>query len=107
MFRQVLPASYEEIYAESGDAEAFGLSEIFCTYKFVAGLFMLSDVLHTVATASNHILTSAFSNLATSAVSVSVIPVTTCMVERSFSHMKTVNTRSRWNRLEDETLHML
>ena len=51
MFRQVLPASFEEIYAESGDAEAFGLSEILCTYKFVAGLFMLSDVLHTVATA--------------------------------------------------------
>ena len=40
---------FEEIYAESGDAEAFALSNILCTYKFVAGLFMLSDVLHTVA----------------------------------------------------------
>ena len=28
---------------------AFGLSKILCTYKFVAGLYMLCDVLDTVA----------------------------------------------------------
>ena len=47
--RQVLPAlieTFEEIYAESGHAEA---SKMLCTYKFVAGLLMLCDVLHTVA----------------------------------------------------------
>ena len=54
----------------------------------------------------NHILTSAFPNLANSAVIVSVIPVITCMVERSFSHMKIVKTRSG-NHLGDEILDML
>lgn len=44
-----LVATFEEIYEESGDAEAFGISKILCTYKFVASLYMLCDVLHTVA----------------------------------------------------------
>ncbi len=44
-----LVATFEEIYEESGDAEAFGISKILCTYKFVACLYMLCDVLHTVA----------------------------------------------------------
>lgn len=50
--RRVLPAliqTFEEVYAESGDAEAYGLSKLLCTYKFVACLYMLCDVLHTVA----------------------------------------------------------
>ena len=41
-----LVATFEEIYEESGDAEAF---EILCTYQFVACLYMLCDVLHTIA----------------------------------------------------------
>ncbi len=55
---------------------------------------------------SNNTLTSAFPNLATLAMIESVIPVTTCTVERSFSHMKIVKTRLS-NRLGDETLDML
>ena len=50
--RQCLPAlvrTFEELYEESGDAEAYGLSKLLCTYKFVACLYMLCDVLHTVA----------------------------------------------------------
>ena len=50
--RQVLPAlvqTFKDIHAESGDAEAYGLSVLLCTYKFVACLYMLCDVLHTVA----------------------------------------------------------
>ncbi len=50
--RQVLPAlvkTLKEIHAESGDAEVYGLSVLLCTYKFVACLYMLCDVLHTVA----------------------------------------------------------
>ena len=46
--RQVLPAlvqTFKEIHAESGDAEAYGLSVLLCTYKFVACLY----ILHTVA----------------------------------------------------------
>ena len=47
--RQVLPAlieTFEEIYAECGDAEVFGLSKVLW---FVASLFVLCDVLHTAA----------------------------------------------------------
>ena len=37
--------TFEELYKESGDAEAYGLSKLLCTYKFVACLYMLCDVL--------------------------------------------------------------
>ena len=50
--RQSLPAlvsTFNNICEESGDAEAFGVSQLLCTYKFVACLYMLCDVLHTVA----------------------------------------------------------
>lgn len=50
--RQCLPAlirTFEELYEENGDAEAYGLSRLLCTYKFVACLYMLCDILHTVA----------------------------------------------------------
>ena len=48
MFVQLpaLVCTFEEIYKESGDAEAYGLSKLLCTYNFVACLY---DVLHTVA----------------------------------------------------------
>ena len=45
--RKSLPAlirTFDDIYEEKGDAEAYGLR----TYKFVACLYMLCDVLHTV-----------------------------------------------------------
>ena len=50
--RQILPAlvqTFEHIYTESGDAEAYGLSKLLCTDKFVASLYMLCDVLQTIA----------------------------------------------------------
>lgn len=55
---------------------------------------------------SNDTLISTFPNLSTLAMIMSVIPVTTCTVERSFSQMKLVKTRLR-NRLGDDTLDML
>ena len=39
----------DELYEESGDAEAYGIAKLLCTYKFVACLYMLCDVLHVVA----------------------------------------------------------
>ena len=50
--RLSLPAlvvTFENIYEECGDAEAYGIAKLLSTYKFVACLFMLCDVLHTVA----------------------------------------------------------
>ena len=50
--RECLPAlvhTFEDIYEESGDAEAYGLSKLLCTYNFVACLYLLCDVHHTVA----------------------------------------------------------
>jgi hypothetical protein len=48
MFR-ALVETFEKIYETSGDAEAYGIAKLMCTYKFVACLFMLCDVLHTLA----------------------------------------------------------
>ena len=78
--RRVLPAlieAFEEIYAESGDAEAFGLSKIICTYKFVAGLLMQCDVLHTVAKLQG--------SLQSNDLDLSIIPT---MVEGTLSRLK-------------------
>ena len=50
--RLSLPAlvvTFENIYEECGDAEAYGIAKLLSTYKFVACLFMLCDVLNTVA----------------------------------------------------------
>ena len=50
--RLMLPAlveTFEKIYEYSGDAEAYGIAKLICTYKFVACLYMLCDVLHTLA----------------------------------------------------------
>ena len=50
--RQTLPALvaiFEEIYDEKGDAEAHGISILLTKYPTVATIYMLSDVLHTVA----------------------------------------------------------
>ena len=50
--RQTLPAlvaTFEKIHDDCGDAEAFGIAKLMCTYKFVACLYMLCDVVHTVA----------------------------------------------------------
>ena len=44
-----LVATFQEMYDESGDAEAYGLARLFCKYKSVACLYMLCDVLHTLA----------------------------------------------------------
>ncbi len=55
------------------------------------------------ALVSNTTLGSAFPNLVTLATIVSILPVTTATVERSFSNMKLVKTRLR-NQLSDNTL---
>ena len=50
--RRSLPAlvsTFEEIYDETGDAEAHGIATLLTKYKTVACIYMLSDVLHTVA----------------------------------------------------------
>ena len=47
--RKSLPATFQEMYDESGDAEVYGLIRLFCKYKSVACLYMLCDVLHTLA----------------------------------------------------------
>ena len=50
--RQSLPAlvtTFEEIYSETGDAEAHGIATLLVKYKTVASIYMLCDVLHTVA----------------------------------------------------------
>ena len=44
-----LVATFQKMYDESGDAEAYGLARLFCKYKSVACLYMLCDVLHTLA----------------------------------------------------------
>ena len=50
--RRSLPAlvnTFEEIYDETGDAEAHGIATLMTKYNTVACIYMLSDVLHTVA----------------------------------------------------------
>ena len=50
--RKSLPSlvvTFQEIYNENGDAEAYGLARLLCKYKFVSCLYMLCDVLHILA----------------------------------------------------------
>ena len=50
--RRSLPAlvnTFEEIYDETGDAEAHDIGTLMTKYNTVACIYMLSDVLHTVA----------------------------------------------------------
>jgi len=50
--RRCLPViikTFEEIYDETGDAEAHGIASLLTKYTTVACIYMLSDVLHTVA----------------------------------------------------------
>ena len=50
--RRSLPAlvnTFEEIYNDTGDAEAHGIATLLTKYNTVACIYMLSDVLHTVA----------------------------------------------------------
>ena len=42
-------STFEEIYEETGDAEAHGITTLFTKYKTVVCINMLSNVLHTVA----------------------------------------------------------
>ena len=44
-----LVATFEEIYEETGDAEAHGIATLLTKYNTVACIYMLSDILHTVA----------------------------------------------------------
>ena len=50
--RRNLPAlvsTFEEIYAETGDAESHGIATLLVKYKTVACIYMLSEVFHIVA----------------------------------------------------------
>lgn len=50
--RRSLPAlvnTFEDIYDETGDAEAHGIASLLKKCNTVACIYMLSDVLHTVA----------------------------------------------------------
>ena len=50
--RQTLPAlvtTFEELYSETGDGEAHGIATLLVKCKTVASIYMLCDVLHTVA----------------------------------------------------------
>ena len=50
--RKNLPAlvsTFEKIYDETGDAEAHGIATLLTKYNTVACIYMLSDVMHTVA----------------------------------------------------------
>ena len=50
--RRSLPAlvsTFQEIYAETGEAESHGIATLLVKYKTVACIYMLSDVLHIVA----------------------------------------------------------
>ena len=44
-----LVATFQVVYDESDDAEAYGLARLFCKYESVACLYMLCDVLCTLA----------------------------------------------------------
>ena len=41
--------TFDTIYMDNGDAEAYGLAKLLCTYKLVACLYMLCDILCTIA----------------------------------------------------------
>ena len=78
--RRSLPAlirTFDEIYEENGDAEAYGLAKLLRKYKFVACLYMLCDVLHTLAKLQGSLQAKQL-NLAT-------VPV---MVENTISRLK-------------------
>ena len=50
--RRCLPAlvtTFEEIYNDTGDAQAHGIATPLVKYNTVASIYMISDVLHTVA----------------------------------------------------------
>ena len=44
-----LVSTFQETYAETGDAEVHGIATLLTKYKNVACMYMLSDVLYTVA----------------------------------------------------------
>jgi hypothetical protein len=41
--------SFEEIFDQTGDAEAHGIASLLTKYNTVACIYILSDVLHTIA----------------------------------------------------------
>ena len=89
--RKTLPAlvtTFETIYEDSGDAEAYGLSKLLCTYKFVASLYMLCDILHTVAKLHGSLQSKEF-NLAT-------VPVMVCGTIKRLQELKEHPATSTW-----------
>ena len=78
--RRTLPSlalTFQQIYDDRGDAEAYGLAKLICTYKFVACLYMLCDVLHTIAKLQ--------SALQAKSLDLASVP---CMVETTISRLQ-------------------
>ena len=78
--RRTLPSlalTFQQIYDDRGDAEAYGLAKLICTYKFVACLYMLCDVLHTIAKLQ--------SALQAKSLDLASVP---CMVESTISRLQ-------------------
>ena len=89
--RRSLPAlirTFDDIYEETGDAEAYGLAKLLHTYKFTACLYMLCDVLHTVAKLQGSLQTKQL-NLAT-------VPVMTESTVSRLKEMKEYPMSSTW-----------
>ena len=89
--RQTLRAlveTFKKIYDNSGDAEAFGIAKLMCTYTFVACLHMLCDVTHIVAKLQG--------SLQSKVLDLAAVPV---MVKSTISRLnenKDVSSSSTW-----------
>ena len=88
--RQVLPTlvQIKDIRVESGDTETYGLSVLLCTYKFVACMYMLCDVLHTVAKLQ--------SILQTKDLDLSMVPVMVQTTVGRLKELKDYPSNSTW-----------
>ena len=74
--------------AESGDTKAYSLSIILCTYKFVACLYMLSEVLHKIPKLQ--------SCLQTKDLDLSMVPVMVQTTVGSLNELKDYPSNSAW-----------
>ena len=87
----VLPTlvqTFKDIRAESGDTDTYGLSVLLCTYKFVACLYMLCDVLLTVAKLQ--------SSLQTKDLDLSMVPVMVQTTVGKLKELKDYPSKSTW-----------
>ena len=89
--RKILPTLvqiFNDVRAESGDTESYGLSVLLCTYKFVACLYILCDVLYTVAKLE--------SSLQTKYLDLSMVPVMVLTTVVRLKELKDYPSNSTW-----------